>query len=244
MAAKCENCDFESPGRFCPQCGHDKESHAASRPGISDAISPAGIAPVASGRSSQMDHEAIPADSTAPITQLQGRFREIDAGTVTARGGRLVTDEGMVWEEKPSLILLTGLIAKYVIAMILVVVLFGSVPQSQGAGTFLLLLVVVAAIHIGLRFWELSSTKYRMTSQRLEVTAGLFNQKTVAYELYQMSLGVITRPLLLRLVKAGNLAIASAGITLRAIRNPEVVRDMIRDFGQREASRMDKIRWR
>jgi hypothetical protein len=191
-----------------------------------------------------MDRQAIPADSAAPITQLQGRFREMEAGTVTARGGRLATDEGMVWEEKPSLILLAGLIGKYLVAIVLAAMFFNNVAGAQGGAQFLLLLLVVAAIHIGLRFWEIRSTKYRMTSQRLEITAGLFNQKTATFELYQMAAGQITRPLLLRLVKTGNLFIPSPPIQLKAIRNPEVVRDMLRDFGQREASRMDKIRWR
>jgi hypothetical protein len=59
-----------------------------------------------------------------------------------------------------------------------------------------------------------------------------------------MAPAVITRPLLLRLVGTGNLTISPPFIVLRAIRNPEVVRDLIRDFGQSEASRMDKIRWR
>jgi hypothetical protein len=243
MVAKCGNCGVESSGRFCPECGHDKES-GASPAGISPAIAPAGVTRAMTTRPPEMNPQTIPVDSTAPIEQLQGRFREINAGTVTARGGRMMTDEGMVWEEKPSPVLLLGLIAKYVIAVILTVLLFGNVPQSSGEGTFLLLLFVVGVIHVGMRFWELTSTKYRMTSQRLEVTSGLFNQTTVTFELHQMAPGQITRPLFLRLVKRGNLYIPAPPIFLRAIRNPEVVRDMLRDFGQREASRMDKIRWR
>lgn len=244
MPAKCENCGLESPGRFRPQCGHDKDAQAGSPAGVSAAISPAGITPVMTERSPHLDHEAIPADSAAPIEQLQGRFHEMDPGMVTARGGRWMTDEGMVWEDKPSLILLTGLVVKYLLVAILAVFLFSNIPQFQGEGTLLLVLLVVAAIHIGLRFWELRAIKYRMSSQRLEITAGLFNQCTTTFELYQLPAGQITRPLLLRLVKAGNLFIPSPPIQLRAIRNPEVVRDMLRDFGQKEASRMDKIRWR
>jgi hypothetical protein len=241
MAAKCQNCGSESSGRFCPDCGHDKgasDSPITTAPSITSAAA----APARIERAASMDPTTIPVDSAAPITELQGRFREIQAGTVTARGSRFMTDEGMVWEDKPSVILVAGLVAKYAIAMIATVWLFSNVPQATGAGTFLLLLLVVGAIHVGLRFWEIRSTKYRMTSQRLEVTAGLFNQKTVTYELHQMPAGQIARPFLLRLVKTGNLSIG--GIQLKGIRNPEVVRDMLRDFGQREASRLDKIRWR
>ena len=241
MAAKCPNCGSESSGRFCPECGHDKGT-TDSPTAVSNSMTPAAAAPARIERSASMDPTAIPVDSAAPITQLQGRFREIQAGTVTARGSRFMTDEGMVWEDKPSVIVITGLVAKYVIAMVAAILLFSNLPNASGAGTFLLLLLVVAAIHVGLRFWEIRSTKYRMTSQRLEVTAGLFNQRTVTFELHQMAAGQITRPFLLRLVKTGNLSIGA--LQLKAIRNPEVVRDMLRDFGQREASRLDKIRWR
>jgi len=240
MAAKCQNCGSESSGRFCPDCGHDKG--ASDSPATATSIAPAATAPARIERAASMDPTAIPVDSAAPIAQLQGRFREMQAGTVTARGSRLMTDEGMVWEEQPSVILIAGLIAKYLLAMVATLWLFSIVPNANGGGTFLLLLMAVAAIHVGLRFWEIRSTKYRMTSQRLEVTAGLFNQRTVTYELHQMAAGQITRPFLLRLVKTGNLSIGA--LQLKAIRNPEVVRDMLRDFGQREASRLDKIRWR
>jgi len=241
MAAKCQNCGSESSGRFCPDCGHDKGAADSPAP-VSTSITPAAAAPARIERAASMDPTTIPVDSAAPITQLQGRFREMQAGTVTARGSRLMTDEGMVWEEQPSVILIASLIAKYLIAMVATVWLFSIVPNANGGGTFLLLLMGVAAIHVGLRFWEIRSTKYRMTSQRLEVTAGLFNQRTVTYELHQMAAGQITGPFLLRLVKTGNLSIGP--LQLKAIRNPEVVRDMLRDFGQREASRLDKIRWR
>jgi Bacterial PH domain len=241
MADKCQNCGSESSGRFCPECGHDKGA-SDSAITASASMTSAAAAPARIERAASMDPTAIPVDSSVPIAQLQGRFKEIQAGTVTARGSRFMTDEGMVWEDKPSVILITGLVAKYLIAMVATLWLFSNIPNSSGAGTFLLLLFVVGAIHVGLRFWEIHSTKYRMTSQRLEVTAGLFNQRTVTYELHQMGAGQITRPFLLRLVKTGNLSLGA--LQLKAIRNPEVVRDMLRDFGQREASRLDKIRWR
>jgi hypothetical protein len=240
MPAKCANCGMESDGKFCPRCGIDKENPPVRAQGShiivpnSASIQPSQPAPRQLGNM----------NVTAPIGQMQGRFREMEAGSVSSRGGRLVTDEGMVWEEKPNPIILAGLVFKYFVALIIILFLFGNVTGLQDAGTILLLWFVVAVVHIGLRFWEIRSTKYRMTSQRLEVTAGMFNQRTVAYELYQMAPAVITRPLLLRLVKTGNLTISPPFIVLRAIRNPEVVRDLIRDFGQSEASRMDKIRWR
>jgi hypothetical protein len=240
MPAKCANCGMESDGRFCPRCGIDKVNPPVPAGGShiivpnSPSIQPSQPEPRQLGNM----------NVTAPIGQMQGRFKEMDAGSVSSRGGRLVTDEGMVWEEKPNPIILAGLVFKYFVALIVILFLFGNVSGLQDAGTILLLWFVAAVVHVGLRFWEIRSTKYRMTSQRLEVTAGLFNQRTIAYELFQMAPAVITRPLLLRLVKTGNLTISPPFIVLRAIRNPEVVRDLIRDFGQSEASRMDKIRWR
>jgi hypothetical protein len=239
MPAKCANCGMESQGRFCPRCGIDKEVPPVRAQGSHIIVPSSPSIQPSQAEARQLGNVNV----TAPIGQMQGRFKEMEVGSVSSRGGRLVTDEGMVWEEKPNPIVLAGLVFKYFIALIVILLLYANVP-SQGEGTTLLLWLVIAVGHIGLRFWEIASTKYRMTSQRLEVTAGLFNQKTVAYELYQMAPAVITRPLLLRLVKTGNLTIPSPFIILRAIRNPEVVRDLIRDFGQGEASRMDKIRWR
>ena len=239
MPAKCANCGMESQGRFCPRCGIDKESLPATTPGSHIIVPSTPAVQPARAEPRQLGNMNV----TAPIGQMQGRFKEMEAGSVSSRGGRLVTDEGMVWEEKPNPVILAGLVFKYLVALVVILFLYANVP-SQGEGTTLLLWFVIALAHIGLRFWEISSTKYRMTSQRLEITAGMFNQKTVAFELYQMAPAVITRPLLLRLVKTGNLTITSPFIILRAIRNPEVVRDLIRDFGQSEASRMDKIRWR
>ena len=240
MPAKCANCGMESDGRFCPRCGIDKVNPPVPAGGSHIIVPSSPSIQPSQPEPRQLGNMNV----TAPIGQMQGRFKEMDAGSVSSRGGRLVTDEGMVWEEKPNPIILAGLVFKYFVALIVILFLFGNVSGLQDAGTILLLWFVAAVVHVGLRFWEIRSTKYRMTSQRLEVTAGLFNQRTIAYELFQMAPAVITRPLLLRLVKTGNLTISPPFIVLRAIRNPEVVRDLIRDFGQSEASRMDKIRWR
>jgi len=239
MPGKCANCGMESDGRFCPRCGIDKENPPVPAGGSHIIVPNSASIQPSQAQPRQLGNMNV----TAPIGQMQGRFREMEAGSVSSRGGRLVTDEGMVWEEKPNPIILAGLVFKYFVALIVILFLYANVP-SQGEGSTLLLWLVIAVGHIGLRFWEIRSTKYRMTSQRLEVTAGMFNQRTIAYELFQMAPAVITRPLLLRLVKTGNLTISPPFIVLRAIRNPEVVRDLIRDFGQTEASRMDKIRWR
>lgn len=175
------------------------------------------------------------------INQVDGSFRKIRAGNVSQTGISTFdeSDECTVWAEKPSLALASGLVLRYLFTLLLVSLL------AQGIGaSWIFLVTAVGLAHIGLRLWALRTTHYRMTSQRLEITSGLLTQGTVTYELHQVGEAVIIRPLILRLVNRGNLSISSPFIAMRGIRNPQVVRDLMRSLGQNEAERFDKVRWR
>jgi hypothetical protein len=89
---------------------------------------------------------------------------------------------------------------------------------------------------------RLKTTRYKMSSQRLTIASGIFSKTTNTYELHLLnSSGQIHSPLFLRLFGRANLYV---GVWLSGIRNAEAVRDLVRNAGQIEASRVDKARWR
>jgi hypothetical protein len=89
---------------------------------------------------------------------------------------------------------------------------------------------------------RLKNIRYKMSSQRLMVESGIFSKTTNTYEIHQLNAsGQIHRPFFLRLFGRANLWV---GVWLSGIRHPEAVRDLVRNAGQIEASRVEKARWR
>ena len=91
---------------------------------------------------------------------------------------------------------------------------------------------------------KLKTTKYRASSQRLIVEEGSLHSVNRPYELHQLGDAVIVKPLLLRIFGVSNLVITQPLVKLHGLRNAEYVRDILRQGGQMEASRVDKIRFR
>ena len=91
---------------------------------------------------------------------------------------------------------------------------------------------------------KLKTTKYCASSQRLIVEEGSLHSVNRPYELHQLGDAVIVKPLLLRIFGVSNLQITKPFVKLCGLRNAEYVRDILRQGGQMEASRVDKIRFR
>jgi hypothetical protein len=91
---------------------------------------------------------------------------------------------------------------------------------------------------------KLTTTKYCASSQRLIVEEGSFHTVNRPYELHQLGDAVIVKPLLLRLFNVSNLIITKPEVELYGLRNADYVRDILRQGGQLEAQRVDKIRFR
>ena len=91
---------------------------------------------------------------------------------------------------------------------------------------------------------KLTTTKYCASSQRLIVEEGSWHSENRPYELYQLGDAVIVKPLLLRIFGVSNLEITNPLVKLVGLRNAEYVRDILRQGGQLEAQRVDKIRFR
>jgi hypothetical protein len=91
---------------------------------------------------------------------------------------------------------------------------------------------------------KLKTTKYCASSQRLIVEEGSLHSVNRPYELHQLGDAVIVKPLLLRIFGVSNLEIINPHVRLVGLRNAAYVRDILRQGGQMEASRVDKIRFR
>lgn len=92
--------------------------------------------------------------------------------------------------------------------------------------------------------FRLKTTKYSASSQRLIVEEGSWHSVNKPYELHQLGDAVIEKPALLRMFNVANLVITKPEVKLIGLRNAEYVRDVLRQGGQLEAQRADKIRWR
>jgi hypothetical protein len=91
---------------------------------------------------------------------------------------------------------------------------------------------------------KLTTTKYYASSQRLIVEEGSLHSINRPYELHQLGDALIVKPLLLRMFGVSNLIITKPEVKLVGLRNAEYVRDILRQGGQLEAQRVDKIRFR
>lgn len=80
--------------------------------------------------------------------------------------------------------------------------------------------------------------KYELTSERIRLRTGVFNQQVNEIELYRIKDTSIQLPFLLRIVKLGTLALVTSDrslpeLELKAIRNVDEVRDMLRQNVER-----------
>jgi hypothetical protein len=104
------------------------------------------------------------------------------------------------------------------------------------AGLFTLLFLVYLL--------KLTTTKYSASSQRLIVEEGSWHSVNRPYELHQLGDAMIVKPLLLRFFGVSNIEITNPPVKLIGLRNADYVRDILRQGGQLEAQRVDKIRFR
>ncbi len=211
------------------------------------------------------------AEPTTPVADVRvGRAVVTDIGdnkiTPAAENIRHTTDEQMVWQERPSPLVLVPKALLYAVIMIAVIVglaILGGVLEgprrgdasgpSTWAATFAhtwfwrIDLIVFAVLGIRLAFANLSlaAVKYRATSQRLFIESGIFVSRSIPYEIHTLGDAVVSSNLILKLFRIENLTIlAPTTIELIGLRNADYVRDVLRSGGQLEAQRADKIRWR
>ncbi len=95
-----------------------------------------------------------------------------------------------------------------------------------------------------IRFVRLKVTTYSASSQRLFVESGILRNVNRPHELHLLGDATIVKPLLMRPFGIAHMAIGFNGLQLLGLRNAAYVRDILRNSGQLEAQRVDKIRWR
>lgn len=231
---RCWYCGHEEAGIYCRTCGKNqlRPRTRLSLPSPTDNS--------AADDSARRARPPLDQLEAAPIGLLRSSLRGIGDGVVTPRACEILlpSDESMVWEESPSLWVLASLIAKYCGALLL------AGPVLDAPAPVLVLIAVAAAIHIACRYCELRTTVYRLSSQRLEITSGFWLRETVTYEVHKLGDASIASPPLLRSAGRSNLVIQTPGITLWGIRSASTVRDLLREAGQIEAGRVDRLRWR
>lgn len=253
------------------------------------------------------------APATASVKSVSGVLSNIGDNVVTSRAEEILggDDEQMVWQEKPSLVLLLPRLLKYAVIMLVVMFVCSQIDRYAGPllqstaekqhdrlaatlrehdtriskakryaarqkaraaqdaadkqladdadpnddtvpvhhqASILVKLQYGVALLLALMWigWllRLLTTKYSASSQRLIVEEGVLHSVNRPWELHKLGDAVISRSLIPKLFGLGNLTIAQPHIELIGLRNPDYVRDLIRQGGQQEAQRVDKIRFR
>jgi len=186
------------------------------------------------------------ATPTGPVGALQTSIANIGDGKASAEAQDILSrdpDPTVVQVRPVALAVLLPAILKWLLVVLVVLV----IATALGQPIFSLVAVAVAAVALAAAYGPLTGTLYRVTSQRIEITAGMMSQHTVTRESYELGDARIDKPFHYRLFGAGNLTIDTREggvVLLRAIPNAEVVRDLIRGSGQFEAARFEKARWR
>jgi hypothetical protein len=186
------------------------------------------------------------ATPTGPVGALQPSIANIGDGAASAQAQDILSrdpDPTVVQVRPVALAVLFPAILKWLLVVIVALV----IASALGQPVLTLVAVAVGAVALAAAYGPLSATLYRVTSQRIEITAGMMSQHTVTRESYELGDARIDKPFHYRLFGAGDLTIASREggvVVLRAIPNADVVRDLIRGSGQFEAARFEKARWR
>ena len=156
-----------------------------------------------------------------------------------------MSDEDTVWKGSPSQLLnfwvfsaCLLLIAAFIAAFI--------------AGSFMLAPVIIgAAIPLGYMIWKwlvIRCTVFEVTTQRLRLYKGVFNQEIDEVELYRVKDTTIHRPFVQRMFNLSTIHLATSDRTypdvdMRAIHDGVTVREMIRKHVEliRDAKRVREV---
>ncbi len=141
-----------------------------------------------------------------------------------------MSEEQVTWKGRPSQILNFWTFLACVLLAVAIVV--GAILST------FIPLAALAAIPLGWAFWKFLHVRcrvYELTSQRLRLYQGVFNQDIDEIELYRVKDTTIHRPFILRLFKLGNIELQTSDrthhrITMSAIPDGVTVREHIRDY--------------
>jgi hypothetical protein len=227
----CSQCGSPVAGRFCASCGKDSEM-------------PVGVtiaAPVKVGLQG-MAAQPLMAREPGYVAPVTGTPMQSMGATAANRfthdAERLLrsTGERIAWQGKPSLIILMPRVVGWAVMILLSMMLAGAIRQGGGWVLFFLLM---AALHLGAGYLNWLHTTYRITSQRLEYSSGVFSCSTAASPLSQIGNVTIRRPFPWNLMGLGHIELdipdqaargragARPKVMLKCLQHLETTRDLI-----------------
>ena len=126
----------------------------------------------------------------------------------------------------------------------------GRPSQMVNLGTYvacaLLLWLVVPVFVAAQRFLQLHCTRYRLTTERFEITKGVLSRRVDQIELYRVKDLSVEEPLWLRLVGRGNLIVRSSDRThpvlvLQGLRECRMLRDRVRGLVEKRRRGRERL---
>lgn len=137
------------------------------------------------------------------------------------------TQEQIVWEGSQSQVLNFGIfISMGIVSLIILVLSLLFFPLAA-------VLVFIPLIYIFIKWLIVKNHRYKVTTERIFYTTGIFSKKTEALELYRVRDVDMYEPFWQRLFKLGNIALTTSDKTsmnflLKAVPNPAELMNNIR----------------
>ncbi len=137
------------------------------------------------------------------------------------------TQEQIVWEGSQSQVLNFGIfISMGIVSLVIVVLSLMFFPLAA-------VLVILPLIYIFIKWLIVRNHRYKVTTERIFYTNGIFSKKTEALELYRVRDVDMYEPFWQRLFKLGNVALTTSDKTsmnflLKAVPNPGELMNNIR----------------
>lgn len=139
-----------------------------------------------------------------------------------------MNDSTLIWKATPSQLINTPSFILCPIGMI------GGLIASMISPWFLLI-AGVAGLHLVYRIMIVSNERYELSSERLKIYTGIFNQEINEIELYRIKDYVSKSNLFYRCFNLSNVKLVTSDrshpeVTLKAIKNGVNVQQMMRGF--------------
>jgi membrane protein YdbS with pleckstrin-like domain len=136
-----------------------------------------------------------------------------------------------------------ALVGCIVVVLIFVAASHAASPQVRGFSPFILLLLLVPILLALVRYLEVKTKVYELTSERIKISQGIFSKVTDTLELYRVKDLETRQPFLYRLVGIENVQLntsdaSSPFVLIRAVPSGVGLADRIRN--QVEIIRRDK----
>lgn len=225
--AYCATCNVEVAGKFCTHCGGETVSQAVT---IEAPVIVQQAAVGAQHISTRGPGYAVPV-AGAPVQSMgstaDNRFTHDAEFLLRSTGERIA------WQGKPSIYCL---VPRAVIwAAVILIALIASIGLGHGGG-WVLFWILAAAVNVGAGYLNWKHTTYRITSQRIEYSSGVFSATTAAKPLSHIGNVTILRPFPWNLMKLGHLELDIPDETQRA-RNGVVSRVRLKYLENLETTR-------